>query len=142
MQRRPAVPIVQFSKFRIEEPLRRDLEQAAKQNHRSLSQEIRNRLAQSFEQPALFQLTYVAQDVERRLAPLLDRADADKAQAELVTKLDPLVRRLRRLLAAQVISGTEAAAMRAEMEAIGAAITATEQVNARRFRRLAEESVS
>jgi hypothetical protein len=139
MQRRPSVPVVQFSKFRIEEPLRRDLERVAKQNHRSLSQEIRNRLAQSFEQPALFHLTFVAQDVERRLAPLVDRADADKAQADLIAKLELLLHRLQRLLAAQVIGGTEATAMHSELDAVRNAITATDQINARRFRRLAEE---
>jgi hypothetical protein len=144
MQRRPDVSVVQFSKFRIEEPLRRELEQAAKRNHHSLSREIRNRLAQSFEQPALFRLSMVAQDVERGLTPLLDRTDADKAHAAQTSATELLLRRLARLLAARVIGGTEGAAMRSEMETVVNAITATDQVNARRFRRLAnpEESVS
>jgi hypothetical protein len=144
MQRRPDISAVQLTKFRIDRPLHRDLEQAAKRNHQSLSREIRHRLAQSFEQPALFRLTAVAQDVERMLVPLLDRTDADRAQAELIAKLELLLRRLARLLAARLIGGPEATAARVEIDAIQRAIIATEQVNARRFRRLAktEEPVS
>jgi len=127
---------VQLSKVRIKEDLRRRLERAAKQNHVPLNGEIVARLEQTFEQTILLDLNQVAENVHRYMHPLIEGGGDLKRENALIEAAKGLIGRIEPLLAARVIGGPEAEAMRRAIEQVYLAIKAIEIEAVQRARRV------
>src|SRR5262249_18956860 len=127
---------VQLSKVRIKEDLRRRLEQAAKQNHVPLNGEIVARLERTFEQTILLDLNQVFENANRYMYPLIEGGGDLKRENELIGAAKGLIGRIEPLLAARVIGGPEAEAMRRAIEQVYQAIKAIDNEAVRRARRV------
>jgi len=131
---------VQLSKVRIKEDLRRRLEQAAKQNHVPLNGEIVGRLERTFEQTILLDINQTVENVYRYMHPLVAGGGDLKRENELIGAARGLINRIEPLLAARVIGGPEAEAMRRAIEQVYLAIKAIDNEAVQRARRVGAAS--
>jgi len=127
---------VQLSKVRIKEELRRQLEQAAKQNHVTLNGEIVGRLERTFEQTVLLDLNQVMENAKRYMYPLIEGGGDRKRENELIGAVKGLIGRIEPLLAARLIGGPEAEAMRRAIDQVYLAIKAIDIEAVQRARRV------
>jgi hypothetical protein len=131
---------VQLSKVRIKEELRRRLKRAAEQHHVTLNGEIVGRLEQTFEQTILLDLNQIFENAKRYMYPLIEGGGDLKRENELIGAAKGLIGRIEPLLAARVIAGPEAEAMRRAIEQVYLAIKAIDNEAVQRARRVGATS--
>jgi hypothetical protein len=133
---RSPTAIVQLSKIRMQEQLRKQLEQSAKRNNVSLNGEILGRLEQTFEQSKLLTIDQLLENATRAATPVI-AAGVDLAlQSELMRAAEALIGRIEPLLATRIIAGREGEAMRQAIDQVYRALKTIELQQAQRFRQM------
>jgi hypothetical protein len=134
MPRRPTDTVIQVN-LRITTSEHRRLERAAKAHETSLNAEMAHRLAQSFEQDQLIDVLQVHESLGH-LRPLLDNIHELNKQGDLLRTIDALIHRIQPLLAAHLIDGVEAEAIKQDIGKIQLVMKMIEIEAGQRLRRM------